>query len=85
MDVEVGIKEAKNNLSRLVAAAQKGRRVYLMNRGKRVAQVVPISTGDEDKRGRGMFKEEIRLPAGWGSQKQREQWEKDFLNELEQS
>lgn len=37
------------------------------------------------KRGRGMFKDEIRLPAYWGSQEQREQWEKDFLEDLQHS
>ena len=82
MDVEIGSKDAKSNLSRLIAAAQKGRRVYLVNRGKRVVELVPVANGANSARGRGMLKHRISLPPGWGSQEQRERDEKEFLDQL---
>ncbi len=78
--MEVGIKQAKSNLSKLVNDAQQGKRVFLVNRGKRVAELVPVSEpAVKNRRGLGMFKEKIHPPKGWGSKKQRKQSEKQIL------
>lgn len=79
--METGIREAKNNLSALVKAAQSGKEVILTHRGQRVAAIVAIPSTKDPKRGRGMFKG--RLPANWEEEYRREkkQMEKDFFGE----
>ena len=82
--MEVGIKQAKNNLSNLIVQAQAGTRVFLINRGKRVAEIVPVAqTNTGPQRGLGMFKEHIKLPARWGTQPERERAEKELLDTIE--
>jgi antitoxin (DNA-binding transcriptional repressor) of toxin-antitoxin stability system len=81
MEIEAGIKQAKSSLSKLVAAAQKGERVYLVNRKRRVAELVAVRPAAA-QRGRGLLKGKIRLPAGWSSQQAREQSEKELLQDL---
>ena len=79
--METGIRNAKNNLSALVKAAQAGEEVFLTYRGERVAAIVPIASGKDPKRGRGMWKG--RLAANWEEEFQRakRQTEADFYNE----
>lgn len=48
MSVEVGSFEAKNRLSELLAVAERGERVYITRRGKRIA--VLMSAGDDDEK-----------------------------------
>ncbi len=84
--MEIGIKEAKNSLSRLVAAAQMGERVLLMNRGKAVAEIVPIRHRRNQPaalRGYGMFRDVISLPPDWGTQEARERDEQEILASVE--
>jgi prevent-host-death family protein len=84
--VEVGIKQAKNDLSRLVAAAQEGQQVFLLNHGKRVAEIVAVRSHKERKSplpGYGMFKDDLHLPPGWDSQEARERDEKEVLAVIE--
>lgn len=64
--MEVGIREAKNNLSKLVEAVQKGEEVFLTNRGERVAKIVP-SRQPKPGRGRGMWAGKINFYPGWDS------------------
>ncbi len=78
--MEIGIKQAKTDLSKLIEAAQAGQRIYLMNRGRRVAEVVPVSSEATPARGYGMYKGKVKLPKGWGSQKQREKLEREIIN-----
>lgn len=84
--MDVGIKQAKNDLSRLVAAAQEGRQVFLLNHGKRVAEIVAVRPRKEKNPplpGYGMFKEELHLPPSWDSQETRERDEKEVLAMIE--
>ena len=84
--MEIGIKEAKNSLSRLVAAAQTGERVLLMNRGKAVAEIVPVRHHRKQPaalRGYGMFRDVITLPMDWDTQEAREQDEQEILASIE--
>ena len=82
--MDMGIKQARNDLSKLLLTAQRGDRVFLTNRGKRVAEIVPIKHASAAKqRGLGMFKDQIRLPQGWGSQKQRLKSEKELTAMIE--
>jgi prevent-host-death family protein len=45
MSKELGIFEAKNRLSELVDQAEKGERVYITRRGKRVAMLTAVEQG----------------------------------------
>jgi prevent-host-death family protein len=65
--METGIREAKNNLSKLVEAAVEGQEVFLTNRGKRVARIIPAPPSPAPKNGRGMFKDKGNLYPGWDS------------------
>ena len=67
--MEVGIREAKNSLSRLVAAVRQGEEVYLTSRGKRVARLVAAAEPKfkYPNRGRGFAKDKINLYPGWDS------------------
>lgn len=65
--MEVGIRDAKNNLSKLVEAALDGEEVFLTNRGERVAQLVPTPKPKLPGRGRGFWKGKVHLYAGWDS------------------
>lgn len=80
--MEVGIKQAKNDLSKLVVAAQQGQHVYLMNRGKRIAQIVPVRPPKEASArlmGYGLFKDELNFPDGWNSQEARDRDEAELM------
>ncbi len=77
--MEVGIKQAKNQLSKLVAAARSGEEVFLMNRGKKVAKIVSIAQPRKNNRGYGMFKDVIHLPDDWGSPEALKREEEEVL------
>jgi prevent-host-death family protein len=65
--MELGIRAAKNNLSKLVEAALGGEEVFLTNRGERVAQIVPAPRPTSRERGRGAWKAKVNLYPGWDS------------------
>ncbi len=77
--MEVGIKKAKNELSKLVAAARSGEEVFLINRGERVARIVPVVKPKAKNRGFGMYKDVIHLPDDWDSPEARKKEEEEFL------
>lgn len=49
MDIEVGTFEAKNRLSELLAQVEKGQRVYITRRGKRVALLTSAAAPVSDR------------------------------------
>jgi antitoxin (DNA-binding transcriptional repressor) of toxin-antitoxin stability system len=65
--MDVGIRDAKNNLSKLVEAVLDGEEVFLTNRGARVAQLVRTPKATPRGRGRGSWKGKIHLYPGWDS------------------
>jgi prevent-host-death family protein len=65
--MEVGIREAKNNLSKLVESALAGEEIFLTNRGERVLQLVPTPKSKSANRGRGDWKNRANLYPGWDS------------------
>ncbi|MBV8809349.1 MAG: type II toxin-antitoxin system prevent-host-death family antitoxin [Acidobacteriaceae bacterium] len=65
--MEIGIREAKNKLSKLVEAALNGEEIFLTNRGARVAQLVAAHHRRASLRGRGSLKGRINLYPGWDS------------------
>lgn len=81
--MDVGMKAAKSDLSKLVAKAQAGERVFLTNHGNRVVELIPVKLKADRLRGYGMFAHKLKLPRGWGSQKQREADEKELLSQIE--
>jgi prevent-host-death family protein len=76
--MEAGIRDAKNNLSKLVEAVLEGKEVFLTNRGQRVVQLVPVPKPTFPKRGRGLWKGKIHLYAGWNSRKEDKKIEEMF-------
>ena len=68
--MEIGIKEAKNNLSKLVDAAMEGEEVFLTNRGARMIQLGPAPKAADPSRGRGAWKDKAVLYTGWDSREE---------------
>jgi prevent-host-death family protein len=81
--MEVGIREAKNNLSKLVDAVRRGEEVFLTNRGERVAKIVPAPKTRTALRGRGFLKGKINFYPGWDSPEEDKRIEDmfEFLSE----
>jgi antitoxin (DNA-binding transcriptional repressor) of toxin-antitoxin stability system len=81
--MEIGIKEAKTSLSRLVTQAQKGDRVFLTNRGQRVIELVAVKAKADQPphRGLGMYSD-VKLPPGFGSKKQRRAATQSVLKDM---
>lgn len=46
MDIEVGTFEAKNRLSELLTQVEKGQRIYITRRGKRIALLTSATDAD---------------------------------------
>jgi prevent-host-death family protein len=76
--MEVGIRHAKNSLSKLVEAVLDGEEVFLTNRGERVAQLVPAPKPAREGRGRGIWKDKVNLYPGWDSQDEDKKIERMF-------
>lgn len=81
--MEVGIREAKNSLSKLVDAARSGKPVYLTNRGQRVAQILPAPKRPAPNRGFGCLKGKINLYPGWDSREEDDRIAKLFLDSID--
>jgi prevent-host-death family protein len=67
--MEIGIKEAKNNLSSLIEQARAGERVFVTNRGERMVELVPVQASKAEDRGLGWLKGKSELPKGFGTAK----------------
>jgi prevent-host-death family protein len=67
--MEIGIREAKNKLSKLIDRLSCGEEVFLTRRGERVAKLVPAppKKARDPKRGRGFLKGKVNLYPGWDS------------------
>jgi prevent-host-death family protein len=81
--MEIGIKQAKTSLSKLVAQVQQGDRVFLTNHGKRVVELTPVIARPDrpPNRGLGLYKD-VKLPSGFGSKKQRRAATQSVLREM---
>ena len=81
--MDIGIKQAKTNLSQLVTQAHSGDRVFLTNHGKRVIELVPVKAPNDlpPNRGLGIYKA-AKLPPGFGSRKQRRAATKSVLKDM---
>ena len=72
--MEVGIKDAKNNLSSLVLQARAGTRVFLTNRGQKVAELVPVQEEEAPEvanRGLGWLKGKAKFPKDYQKWKEK--------------
>jgi antitoxin (DNA-binding transcriptional repressor) of toxin-antitoxin stability system len=76
--MEFGIRDAKNNLSKLVEAVLDGEEVFLTNRGQRVVQLVRTPKAIPQGRGRGSWKGKVHLYAGWDSREEDKRIEEMF-------
>jgi antitoxin (DNA-binding transcriptional repressor) of toxin-antitoxin stability system len=78
MRMDVGIRDAKNNLSKLVEAVLDGEEAFLTNRGARVVQLVRTPKAIPQGRGRGSWKGKVNLYAGWDSRAEDKRIEEMF-------
>ena len=62
----VGIKEAKNDLSKLLEAVAAGEEVLIAKRGQIIARLVAEVPAPAINRGRGCLKD-VAFPPGWDS------------------
>jgi prevent-host-death family protein len=69
--MEIGIKEAKNNLSSLMEQARGGTRTFVTNRGERMVELVPVADAQAPvaSRGLGWLRDKSKLPKGFGTAK----------------
>ncbi|HEY6988331.1 MAG TPA: type II toxin-antitoxin system prevent-host-death family antitoxin [Bryobacteraceae bacterium] len=66
--MEIGIRGAKANLSKLVQSALAGEKVIIMKHGRPLAEIVPPRPESaRPDRGYGSLKNVLRLPKGWDS------------------
>ncbi len=78
VNMEVGIRDAKTKLSKLVEAVLDGQEVFLTNRGARVVQLVRTPKAPPQGRGRGAWKGKIHLYDGWDSRDEDKRIEEMF-------
>jgi len=85
MSMEVGIRIAKNRLSKLVEAVLGGEEVYLTKRGARVVKLVVAPKVPAPGLGRGMWKGKVNLYPGWDSPEEDKKIEEmfEFLHEAD--
>ncbi len=78
--MEVGIKAAKSELSKMVKAAMAGEKVVITNHGKPLARLVPEPQKPKHaKRGYGALKDILILPPGWDSIEEEEKWAEEVF------
>jgi len=65
--MEIGVRQAKAELSRLIDAVLNGESVVITNHGKRLVRIVPEGPKPAANRGFGCLKGLIDLPEGWDS------------------
>ena len=66
--MEIGIKSAKSELSRLIKAALAGEKVVITNHGQPLVRLVPEPIKPKhSNRGYGSLKDILNLPPGWDS------------------
>jgi prevent-host-death family protein len=80
--MEIGIKEAKNNLSTLIEQARAGERVFVTNRGERMVELVPVPDSQAPDRGLGWLKGKSELPKGFGTAKWKKSGTDAVLREM---
>ncbi len=77
--MEIGVKQAKIDLSKLITAALNGEKVIITSRGKPLVRIVPEMPKPKDpKRGYGALLGILNLPEGWDSPKAEEEFENLF-------
>ena len=66
--MEVGIRQAKIDLSKLVKSVLQGEKVVITNHGKPIVELVPAPRkGRSANRGYGSLRDVLNLPPGWDS------------------
>jgi prevent-host-death family protein len=65
--MEIGVRQAKAELSRLIESALAGEIIIITNHGRPLARIVPEPSKPGPRRGRGCLKELPALQPGWDS------------------
>ena len=73
----IGIKEAKNDLSKLIEAVTAGEEVLIAKRGQVIARLIAEVPATALSTGRGCLKD-VALPPGWDSRELDDEIAKSF-------
>lgn len=66
--MEIGVRQAKIDLSKLIQRARNGEQVLITNNGKPVAELKPVRRPRDPQKGYGRLKEKLKgLPEDWDS------------------
>ncbi|MGH9652826.1 MAG: type II toxin-antitoxin system Phd/YefM family antitoxin [Bryobacteraceae bacterium] len=65
--MEIGVRQAKAELSRLIESALSGETVIITNHGTPLARIVPEPSRPAPQRGFGFLKGSLALQPGWDS------------------
>ena len=77
--MEIGIRNAKSDLSKIIKAALEGERVVITNHGKPLVRLVPEAIKPKHPgRGYGALKDVLNLPPGWDSPEAEEEFASQF-------
>ena len=78
--MEVGVRQAKIDLSKLIKSVLEGEKVIITNHGRPLVELVPAPRkGRSANRGYGSLKGVLCLPPGWDSPEA----EEEFLNQFD--
>jgi prevent-host-death family protein len=78
--MEVGVRQAKIDLSKLIKSVLQGEKVVITSHGKPLVELVPAPRkGGSANRGYGSLKDVLYLPPGWDSPEA----EEEFLNQFD--
>jgi prevent-host-death family protein len=85
--MNVGVRQAKTELTKLINAAIAGETVIITNHGKPLVRLVPEKTKPAKNRGYGCLKGILELPPGWDSPEADAEFEDlfDHVRELKKS
>ena len=76
--MELGIREVKNELSKLIDAAMAGTDVVITKHGKPLVRLVPATQSTHKSRGRSCLND-VKLPVNWDSR----QFEEEISHQFE--
>lgn len=82
--MEVGVRQAKIDLSKLIKLALQGEKVVITNHGKPLVELIPAARKARSaNRGYGSLKDVLRLPPGWDTPEAEEKFlhQFDFIRE----
>ena len=65
LDMTVGVRQAKTELTKLISAAMEGETIVITNHGKPLVRLVPEGSMPSKNRGYGCLKGAFEIPENW--------------------